>query len=181
MPKFFFALLAFLLAIPAVAAEIAVSLPGHDDLVLEVRSGWVARISRPRADLPPTITVGPNSGNAFQVLITPLWPMGNAKSPTLGEIRSLVEGGARQALPQAVEQSLPLKELTGSSTNGYYFSATDRQPEPDGYKYLTQGAVMLKELRITFTILVNGEPQKPTEQALEVLQTARRAPARNAT
>jgi hypothetical protein len=181
MPKFMFALLALLTAIPATAVELVVNLPGHDDLLLEVPSGWNARIDRPRPELPPTISILPGSGNAFQVLITPLWPMGSAKSPSLGEIRGLVESSAGEAQSQAVERSLPLKELTGSNTNGYYFSATDRQPEPDGYKYLTQGAVMLRELRITFTILVNGEPQKSTDQALEVLRTARRASKQNAT
>lgn len=178
MQKVFILFLSLFFSFSAFAGEITVPLSGHDDLVLELPTGWVARISKPSADLPPTIDMIPTDGSSFQILITPLWPIGNQKPPTLGEIRSLVEAGARQVQLQAVEQRLPLKELVGSGTIGYYFFATDRQPEPNGYKYLTQGAVMLKELRITFTILVNGEHQKLTEQGLKIIQTARRAPAR---
>jgi len=104
--------------------------------------------------------------------------MGDEHPPTLDTIRRLVESAARQAQPQAVEHDLPLHRFAGAKTNGYYFSATDREPEPNGYKYLTQGALVLNELCVAFTVLVNGEPQKPTEQALEMLRTGRRAPAK---
>lgn len=177
MLKIFVPLLSLLLAMSATAAGLVVSLPGHDSLVLAVPEGWQAQVRRPRADLPPTVVVVSATSGAFQMLITPMWPMGSAAVPTLPEIRGLVDEAAQNAKDQAVEPSLSLKELTGPDTGGYYFSATDRQPEPNGYKYLTQGALMSKELRITFTILINGEPKKPAAQALEMLRTARRSPA----
>ena len=181
MLRSFGALLALLLSLTASAKELNIDLPGHDALVLLVPDGWVAQVRRPGADLPPTVVLTSDAAHALQVLISPIWPRGNEHSPTKDIIRSLVESAARQAQSQAVEQSLPLHQFAGVGTSGYYFSATDREPEPNGYKYLTQGALALNELCITFTILVNGEPQKPTERALEMLRTARRAATKDAT
>ena len=180
MLKCIAALIGLFISISAMAAELAIKLPGRDDLVLDLPNEWAAQVNRSNADLPPTITVVPKAGAAFQVLITALWPMNGMSSPTLGGIRSLVERGVREVQPQAVEQSLSLKEMAGVVAKGYYFSATDRQPEPNGYKYMTQGAVMLNELSITFTILVNGETSGPTEKALQMLRGAHRASARPA-
>ena len=181
MLRSFGALLALLFALSTSAAELNVDLPGHDALVLVVPDGWVAQVRRPKADLPPTVVVTSNAANTLQVLISPIWPMGSEHSPTPDVVRRLVESAARQAQPQAAEKDLPLRRFAGKGTSGYYFSATDREPEPNGYKYLTQGALVLNELCITFTILVNGEPQKPTDKALEMLRAARRAPAKGAT
>ena len=68
-------------------------------------------------------------------------------------------------------------DLGASGKTGYYFSATDRAPEPGGYKYLTQGVLGMHELRVAFTVLANGQSQEPTAQALELLRSLRRAPA----
>ncbi len=182
MKNVFAAILATLaISSSALAAELIVSLPGRDALAISVPSGWDATVNRPRDDLPPTIVIVAKSPGAFQMLITPVWPIGAAKAPTLSEIQSLVQGAATHAKPQAVEPALPLQPLSGTEATGYYFSATDRSPEPDGYKYLAQGALMLKELQITFTILVNGEPSVPTKQALEMLKTIHRVAPKNAT
>jgi len=182
MLRTFGALLSLFLAFSVSATELNVDLPGHDALILVIPDGWVAQVRRPKTDAPPTVVVTSNAPTALQILISPIWPMGREHSPTLDQARGLVESAARQAQPQAAEQSLPLHRVAGEKTSGYYFTATDREPEPNGYKYLTQGALVLDELCITFTVLVNGEPQKPTEKALEMLKAARRASAKgNAT
>ena len=174
------ALLAFALSLPALAEELRVPLPGRDDLVLDLPAGWRAEVRRPKADLPPTISLSGAGPQGFQVLITPLWPVGEFKPPVPDDIRALAQSAAHRAQPQAVEAELKLKDLGASGKSGYDFSATDRQPEPGGFKHLTQGAVSVNELRVTFTILVNGEPQQTTALALELLRSMRRAPHKGA-
>jgi hypothetical protein len=176
----FAALLALTIATSAFAGELTVSLPGHEALALTVPSGWAATVRRDRADLPPTVVVTTSSPGDFQMLVTPIWPMGGAKAPTLGDIQGIVERAAAHIKPQAVEASLPLQRLDGPEATGFYFSATDRAPEPDGYKYLTQGTLMLEELRVTFTILANGEPAEPTRKALDMLKTVHRVAPKSA-
>lgn len=177
MLKSFVVIFVLFLAIPATATEFSVSLPGRDDYVLTVPDSWIVQTRRPRADLPPTVAVTSKEGDAIRALITPIWPIGNAKTPTQDLVRSLVEGAAKEAQPRAVERSLPLQRITGPSTNGYYFSATDRQPGMGGYKYQTQGMIVLDELSIMFTILHNDGTQKLAKQGLEMLRTAHRVSA----
>lgn len=174
MGKLIAALIALTIATSALAGELAVSLPGHGSLAISLPVDWAATVRRPRDDLPPTVVVTARSPDTFQMLITPIWPMGSGKPPRLGEIQSLVEGAAARVEPESVERKLALRPLKGVEATGYYFSATDPAPGPNGYKYMTQGALMLKELRITFTILINGEPAKPTRQALEMLKAIHR-------
>ncbi|WP_395317391.1 hypothetical protein [Variovorax sp. UC74_104] len=109
------------------------------------------------------------------MLITPIWPSGSATASTPDELRRLVRGAADQARSQAVERDIEINELGAPGKTGYYFSATDRQPEPGGYKYMTQGAMGLDELRITFTVLINGDPKQPRATALDLVRTLRSA------
>lgn len=169
--------IAFSLCLPALAEELRVPLPGRDDLVIDLPAPWRAQVRRPHAELPPSVAISGPDAKALQMLITPIWPVGSApKAPTAEELRALVQAGATRAKPKAVESDLPLQDLGAPGKTGYYFAATDRAPEPGGYQHLTQGVLGMNELRVTFTVLINGAPQEPTAQALELLRSLRRAP-----
>ncbi|MES2609034.1 MAG: hypothetical protein V4679_02285 [Pseudomonadota bacterium] len=173
--------IAFFLCLPVLAEELRVPMPGRDDLVIDLPAQWRAQVRRPHGELPPSVAISGSDAKALQMLLTPIWPVGSApRPPTADELRGLVQAGATRAQPKAVESDLPLKDLGAPGKTGYYFSATDRAPEPDGYKHLTQGMLGMNELRVTFTVLVNGAPQEPTAQALELLRSLRRAPASKA-
>jgi len=164
------------LAVAAIANEVSVPIPGHDDLVLELPDTWQYETRWAREDLPPTVTISSRERREVAVLVTPIWPMGPPKAPPSAEdVRRLVQGAADSAKPRAVEQSLPLVDLSAPGKIGFYFSATDREPEPNGYKYLTQGAIGFDELLVTFTILTNGDPKPATDQALQMLRSMHRA------
>jgi hypothetical protein len=177
MIKRFSIALALALSLPAFAAELRVPIPGRDDLILDVPAGWKSEVRRPRAEMPPTIVLTSERPRDFHVSVSPMWPVGAAKSPSKSDIKALVEGAAKQAQAQAEEKQLPLKELEGPGKSGYYFSATDRKPEPAGFKHMTQGAVAFNELRVAFTILANAAPDKTTASALQLVRSMRRGPA----
>jgi hypothetical protein len=161
-----------LVALPALAADVRISLPGGGALVLPAPAGW-KHATQPGPI--PTVSLTPEVGRAFQVLVSPLVrPDGSAAPADVDALRKLVNSGAQGALSQAVEKSLPLHVLRGANIQGSYFSATDRAPEPGGFKYLTQGAISIQGLPVTFTILSNGAPQAAVEPALQMLQSARR-------
>lgn len=168
-------LFALFMAMSATAEELRVPLQGRDDLVVNLPVGWQGQVRRARPDLPPTIAIAGSPAGSLQMLITPIWPSGSGKGATPDELRGLVRGAADQVRSQAVERDIEISELGAPGKTGYFFSVTDRQPEPGGYKYMTQGAMGLDELRITFTVLVNGDPNAPRATALEVLRTLRRA------
>jgi hypothetical protein len=168
--RFLLALASTLIVLPVLAADVRVSLPGGGALLLSAPPGWKHEM---RPERIPTVSLLPEGG-AFQVLVSPLVrPDGSTASADSDSLRKLVSAGAQGALPQAVEKSLPLQELHGANVQGSYFSATDRAPKPGEFKYLTQGAMSVQGLPVTFTILSNGNPQAAVDVALRMLQSAK--------
>lgn len=167
-------------AAAATARDVRVSLGGRGAVVLSVPDAWRQSIEQPNPNMPPTVTFRPAEGRGFEVLITPTWP-GIPDAPTIsqGALREQVRRAADAAQPQAVERELLVVDFSGASGYGAYFSATDRAPEPDGYKHLTQGMLAAADLRVTFTVLVNGDPAPIVQQALTTLRTLKREQPKN--
>ena len=147
------------------------SLPNHGSLSLTFPSSWKDNIRQPPDQLPPTITMETEGKNTFQMLLTPIWPAKkDMPQQSLATIKTNVQNAANHAASQAVENSIPLKEITGNSIQGYYFSATDKAPKPGEYKYMTQGTLQLNELTIPFTILSNDGGETDVSNALNMLK-----------
>jgi hypothetical protein len=158
----------------ATAGELSIRqfpLPAHGTLVMAVPDAWEVQVGQPPDGLPPTLKFSPKSGPAFEMLVTPLWPMSN-KTPAMdaASLRKEVEATAKAAQPQAVEKTIAIRTLKSRSGIGYYFSATDRKPKPGEYKYLTQGIVPVGDLVVTFTILSNDGADATVGAALLLLQ-----------
>jgi hypothetical protein len=73
---------------------------------------------------------------------------------------------------RSIETKLPVKEIHGTISRGYYFAATDRAPLPGEFKYLTQGIVHLDNLNLAFTILTNDGRVGVVQAGLEAMRTA---------
>jgi hypothetical protein len=86
----------------------------------------------------------------------------------------LVEDTAQNLAIQTVEREIPILEIHGGSGIGYYFSVTDKAPAPDEYKYLTQGALAVDDLLLTFAVLTNEADSSVVKEALDVVRSARR-------
>ena len=139
---------------------------------IDIPSSWKDELSQPPKRTPPTISLTPKAGDPFQILITPIW---GAKKEGLKDeaIKELVQKSAERVKPQAVEKTLQLVELRGTSSRGYYFFVTDKAPKPDEYKYMTQGVLAVGDLIVTFTVLTNGNHEKVAKEALTMLREAR--------
>ncbi len=170
------ALLAIVAAAAAGAAETAerrFPLPDRGFLQLEVPADWQDQLRQPPERLPPTIAFRPRRGPAFDILITPIWPMRQEVAPsTAAQLRKMVEQTAEQMKPMAVEKRIEVVELRGTSGIGYYYVATDKAPKPGEYKYLTQGMLRVDNLLVTFTILTNDGQNDVVADALVMLQSA---------
>jgi hypothetical protein len=168
----------FLIAVTSPFAEEtdsrSYSLPDHGSLQLQVPPLWVDQLRQPAGQLPPTITFSQKSGNSFRILMTPLWAA-NKESvlPDGDKLRHMVHESADQTRAQAVERSIDVVEIIGTSGVGFYFSATDQAPKPGEYKYMTQGIIRIGELMTTFTILTNEGQGDIASKALMMLKTAK--------
>jgi len=148
-------------------------LPDHGLFQMKVPMSWKDELRQPPDRLPPTIVLRPASGDQFQVLITPIWlARKDVPLPSGEAIRQQVQRGVESAKSQAVEETLKVMELQGSSGSGYYFSATDKAPKPGEYKFMTQGILLVGELIVTFTILTNDSQRNVVNDALTMLKSA---------
>ena len=159
------------------AREVRVPVSGRGTVVLSVPDSWDEGIDRSDVNASPTVILVPSKGKAFHIQMSVIWP-GTPGVPNLTReaVREQVRRASDGPKAQAVERELPVVEFSGPKGFGAYFSATDRAPEPDGYKYMTQGMVVMSDVRITFTVLVNGEPAPVLQQVLEILKNMRREP-----
>ena len=161
--------------LPAAAAEKTVrfyALPDHGQLALRVPDTWADNVSQPPDRIPPTISFKETSGAAFAVLVTPVWPAPGHAQLTLEEAKKIVASGAEKAAAQAVEKNVPIKNLPGDAGSGFYFQATDKAPKSGEYKFMTQGAIVLDQLIVTFTALTNDGQREIVVEALAMVVSA---------
>jgi hypothetical protein len=149
------------------------SLPDHGSLQLGVSASWKDELRQPPNRLPPTIVFRQDSGDPFEILITPLWS-GKIDSSLLNadELKQNVRATADQLKSQAVEKVINVKEVKSGTSFGYYFTLTDRAPKPGEFKYMTQGIMRVGDLPLAFTVLTNDGQLKIIEEALTMIKSA---------
>jgi hypothetical protein len=149
------------------------NLPGHGNLLLAIPTAWNVEF-RPRlGQSPPTLDLSQKSGASFHILLTPMWtPNADTPFPDDASVRDKVAAAAKQAESQSVERTLVVKELFGKANRGYYFTATDRSPKPDEWKYLTQGIIRIGHIDLAFSVLTNDGQDSVIKSALKMLLEA---------
>jgi hypothetical protein len=150
------------------------ALPQRGSLQMNVPVGWSDEVRPPQqSNMPPTIVFRARDGKAFDVLVTPIWrARPEVPVATKEALRQSVQKAADELKAQALEQTIPIIELTGASGPGFYFSVTDKAPNPGEYKYLTQGLLRVGELAVSFSILTNDGQEQVREDALTLLKSA---------
>lgn len=164
---------AFIAAAAEKTSDHRYTLPNHGVLQMKVPASWKEEVKQQSDNLPPTIALTPASGDQFKIFITPFWKE-SEDAPDINDymVHRMVQRAADTNQPNAVEKTLKLIFLEGSSGRGYYFSATDKAPEKGGYKFLTQGILLVDELTVTFAILTNDAKKEVESAALEMLKSA---------
>jgi hypothetical protein len=160
----------FAIATAALAADgerKAFALPDNSKLELAIPPGWKDELKE------KAIALSPREGAPFQVFVTPVGRQRpGASADTAIKMRQSVQQAADKVKPSATEQYLPAEELTGAPGPGYYFSATDREPKPGEFKYLTQGMLLVGDVVVSFSTLTNDGQEKVRDQALAMLKSA---------
>jgi hypothetical protein len=157
----------------------AFALPDNSKLELALPAGWKDDLKAnqaPKGSKGPaatTIALTPRDGAPFEVFVTPIArQQAGGSADTAIQMRHNVQQAADKVKPSALEQYLAVEELKGASGPGYYFSATDREPKPGEFKYLTQGMLLVGDVVVSFSILTNGAQEKVKDQALAMLKSA---------
>ena len=158
-------------AVAADGEKKAFSLPDNSKLELSIPAGWKDELKE------KTISFTPRAGPPFQVALTPIARQRPGTSAdTAIRMRQSVQDAADKVKPTAVESILTAEALTGAPGPGYYFSATDREPKPDEFKYLTRGMLLVGDVVLAFSILTNDGQEKAKDEALAMLKSASHLP-----
>jgi hypothetical protein len=163
----------------ASAAELQVPVPGRGHVVLDLPDGWQHQLHPASAGQAQTMVLTPRQGHGFLVsmAINPFEPAATHHA-TSAQLRALVQQAANAEKPKAIEPELRLFDLDSSGKDGVYFSATEKSPDPQGYRFRTQGTLGLNTLSVNFSILSPTESKPLTEQALQLLRSIRQMPAK---
>jgi hypothetical protein len=156
--------------------EHVVEVPGHGGLAFDLPAGWDVRPGEPEEER-RTVELGPED-RRFVALLTvfPNRPEAPDAEP-LDTARLFAELARRSAAPGALEGEVPLVELAGPVARGYWFEATDRAlegkaPGADEYRHLVQGAAVVGDLLVAFTLLDNA-PGPQRQALLDLVRGAR--------
>lgn len=160
------------LNIPAAeAGERIYELSGYGGvLILPVPPGWVEELRRPSDEGPPAINFHGSGRGDFRVFVVP-FPGGGA------DVAGMVRGAARGIAPLAAEEQIEVKPL-GGDMRGYWFGYTDRSlagtvPPEGEYIYTVQGAALVGDLALTFTVLTNDPKSAAVAATLRMVRGAR--------
>ena len=155
------------------------ALPDNSKLELSIPAGWKDEVKTTQGSkasqgsAPSTVALTPSEGAPFEVHVTPVArQQQGASADTAIKMRHSVQQGADKVKPTAMEQYLPVEQLSGAPGPGYYFSATDREPKPGEFKHLTQGMLLVGDVVVAFSILTNDAQEKVRDQALAMLKSA---------
>ena len=147
-------------------------LPNHGTLTLNVPSDWKAYVKTPAGNSPQTILISPKNGAAFEVLLTPIWGDATRVLPDDAKIRSVVTSAAKGAESASLQKTVAVRNISGPSTRGYYFYATDKSPALGEWKNVRQGTIATGNIVLTFTILTNDGQQADAKTALNMVRHA---------
>ncbi len=72
-----------------------------------------------------------------------------------------------------METKIVLREIKGINNTGYYFSVTDKAPNPGEYRYLTRGEIGVGNFLLSVTILHRVKDSQSVQDTFSMLQEAR--------
>jgi len=151
-------------------------IPEHGVLELNVPTSWKGDIHKPQKDIPPTIIFSPKKGNDFQVLITVLWDkVGEQDFNSPDKIRTYVHEDGQKILSKAVETKLVVQQMRGVNNIGYFYSLTDKVPNPGEFRYMTRGGIAVGNLLLNVTILYRVKDSESVKDALAMLREAKQS------
>jgi hypothetical protein len=167
------AALAALLAAPAMAEQLITALPDGSSLEMVLPATWKST----HETVGPSVTVRLSSAAAadFLVLITTLPVKAGSPASTPEGLRASVTELGNRSLSTSLQEHLELTEIKGQQAVGYLFHMTDRNPEkgPGDYREVHQGAILLGQQMITFTILTHPGDSATVDEAKRLLSAAK--------
>lgn len=180
-------LAAFVAAVPPGAQEPAAvavesrsyDVPDQGTLRLQIPAAWTQKVETTAVSGQVDIELIPENEQDHLMLVTAL--VGPDVYDLVDDPSALQETlmkAAQKAAARAEEGSLKMIRFKTESGIGCQFSATDKAPGPEEYRYLWQGSVVLGEgLLLGYTILSNDDSSPHLQDAFRLVKLATYEPA----
>ena len=147
------------------------------NLIADVPGGWVA--GPHKSPLPGMVSMKLTSEDGAEslVTITVMQPTSGASlSPGDREqLENLVSTVAKSIEPQSVEGALKVERFEHGLVKGAFFSATDKDPPPGEFRYMSQGMGWMQGLAVSFTALSNVDDAVARKVMFQVVGSVRPA------
>jgi hypothetical protein len=159
------------------------SLGDHGTIEVALPDEWRDEVRVLSQELPPLISFQGAGALKFTGRFSAIWPQREGvKLLNTEQLKEVLEQAAQAARQRSDGTEVKLRELRGDQARGWYFTATDRDPGPKGYKYLLQAAFVLPGVTVQVSLLTNDPPMKLHQQALAMLRKVKLQPVKtNAT
>jgi len=150
------------------------AVPQHGSLILPIQASWISAVEKSPKRLPPTLVLRPGKGEAFELMITPLWsPTNDVNFNRPDNLKKYINAGLSQMLPSAVEKDVAIQEFSAVDGPGYYFIVTDKAPGPGEFPLAMFATVGVGDLLLSVTLLFRDKESAEMTSTLKMLQGIR--------
>jgi hypothetical protein len=158
------------------------SVPQDGSLQLLVPASWRDQlVTLPQTQNIPHVAIlfKPVAGDDFEVLVTAFAAPPGGASGAEQMRQQFTAMMMNKVQGMAAEKQLHPQRLAGPGVSGTYVSFTDKRlPEgkrqPGDYRYVTQGEMVVNNMVVTFTIFCHDRQAAARQEALEMLQNAKK-------
>lgn len=158
---------------------LAVKVPGHGELVLDIPAEWRTEILQLSGNFPPTINVSPSQGRDFEIRMTVLWDQNGSPAFTQSEnVMRVLKQMLDKMMPSAVETSAELQPFPIKEGTGYYYTLTDKSPRPGDFTHVVQAGAGVGNLFVTATLLCRSKEFSGVRELVDALASARQQDGR---
>lgn len=134
-------------------------------LEMKIPRNWTAKTNT--TDSIPSIEFS-GVGPRFSMLIS---YFENRKRVGPNALKKIQTAQLNKFKDNAEEANPEIESFNGEQSRGWKYSLSDKKPDPAGFKYLTQGALLIGENIITFTILRDEKTGKSLDECIASLQS----------
>jgi hypothetical protein len=149
-----------------------VAVQDHGSFEIALPSAWRYTTEKTPEGGADTLRLEPPTGSAFLLMATPAWV-----PESLRDARTAATWMRVRIFNQTVEVEIPIEEFKGSRNVVYWFASTNKNPGPGEHEAMVQGAAMVGELLVGFTLLHHPGDLPERDAVLKALGDARQAAA----
>jgi hypothetical protein len=160
-----------ILALPVLAAATdtkrKVAVPEHGAFEISLPSAWKFTTEPSPEGGAETLKLEPQEGDRFLLKTTAYWvPESNRNAKDAATWMRV------RLHNQTIEEDIPIQEFKGSRNTVYWFRATNKAPTPGEHEAMIQGATIVGELLVGFTLMHHPGSLPERDQVLKALGDA---------